>query len=913
MKGFRGSSLTLCFLLFLRGIVSAAELSPTYTESVQIAQDHAISPTGWTAPSLFTIPDPAGTEGLTYSGGMLIVRTATKSRNFKTNYVGQAGYKIYGPATTEASWVTTGNDATNFLRAHGATGANVTTLLERGLGMDATGTHDAIVEFAVDTQYLLRPTRNPDITQYLPSAYGDSAPFVKPAGMSDTAFENFKAYYENWKKSAYGSYPFPWTQLGYTFFWGNGHALSDITGMSEFILLGQTPVAIYGIYATQSYLYTLNKNGAFSSDSDAQYGNGFASFKIDGSCDTVWAGHRFQSRVSSNTADGSRNEIRIEDGGSVSGGQGILIWSLNYDLTNRGVISGATSDKFGIAGTANVAVLFKGDTGTGYGTPVTTGANRVVNSGTISSPGTAIKAEAGDTLITNQPGGIISGGNYAVQTGSGNDTVTVQGGRIAGDIDLGAGTDSLTVTGADDARLTFTLNRDTAASARIANVETVSMADRTTLAVQVAGDKPIRNNESFLIVDAAALTVDAEKLTIQNDSAVPMVTFAAQQVGNSLSLVAARDATFYARNGGNTSLGTVLDGLVDTATGDMASVLAALDRSGDADNARRLEPTVDGGAIQAGYETDDQFTRAIVGRIDQALTGRPSGPGTGDASAGGGAEGNGVWAQASGAYLHQGARGASGGTVTDLKGGTFGYDRPLGGYGMMGFGGMVARSRVRGLDSGAKTDADHYEGGLYCSLFRGAYHLGAILSYAHHRYDASRAIGFGTISRTAMGDYAGRHYSGYMEGGYTLRHDGYLLQPILSLHYLRMHLNGYTERGADALNLTVEDQTYNRFQTGLGVRISRPIRAGNVRIIPEIHAKWLYDFIGDRQEAVAQMAGGGASFTTRGFDPPQSGYSVGAKIAWMTTDRMAMILNYDFGMKEDFYSHGASLQLRYLF
>jgi hypothetical protein len=196
--------------------------------------------------------------------------------------------------------------------------------------------------------------------------------------------------------------------------------------MSEFILLGQPPVAIDGISATQSYLYTLNKNGAFSSDSDAQYGNGFASFKIDGSCDTVWAGHRFQSRVSSNTADGSRNEIRIEDSGSVSGGQGILIWSLNYDLTNRGVISGATSDKFGIAETANVAVLFKGDTGTGYGTPVTTGANRVVNSGTISSPGTAIKAEAGDTLITNQPEGIISGGNYAVQTGSGNDTVTVQ-------------------------------------------------------------------------------------------------------------------------------------------------------------------------------------------------------------------------------------------------------------------------------------------------------------------------------------------------------------------------------------------------------------------------------------------------------------------------------------------------------
>jgi hypothetical protein len=183
MKGFLGSPLALCFLLFLRGIVSAAELSPTYTESVQIAQDHAISPTGWTAPSLFTIPDPAGTEGLTYSGGMLIVRTATKSRNFKTNYVGQAGYKIYGPATTEASWVTTGNDATNFLRAHGATGAPTYDLLERGLGMDATGTHRRYRRVCRgQPSTLLRPTRNPEEHPILPSALRWFGPFREAGG-----------------------------------------------------------------------------------------------------------------------------------------------------------------------------------------------------------------------------------------------------------------------------------------------------------------------------------------------------------------------------------------------------------------------------------------------------------------------------------------------------------------------------------------------------------------------------------------------------------------------------------------------------------------------------------------------------------------------------------------------------------
>jgi len=304
MKSIFCFFLWLCLPIFLPLSTFAADPSPNYAESLQLATDHAANTTVWKAPSLFVIPDTTvgTTEGLVYDDGKLIVRTATKSRNYKWNYVGQAGYKIYGAATTDAAWVTTGNDATRFLTANSVNGNNVTTLLERGLGMDATGTHDAIVEYAVDTQYLLRPTRNPDIAQYLPDQYGTNLPFVKPAGMTDAAYANFKTYYENWKAGAYGPYAFPWTQLGYTFFWGNGYTLAQINGMSEFIILGQSPVEIYGIYATQSYIYTRNDGNNFSSAAGTSYGNGFASFKIDGACDTVWAGHRFQKNVRTTTA-----------------------------------------------------------------------------------------------------------------------------------------------------------------------------------------------------------------------------------------------------------------------------------------------------------------------------------------------------------------------------------------------------------------------------------------------------------------------------------------------------------------------------------------------------------------------------------------------------------------------------------
>jgi len=918
MKSLLRFFIGLCLLISFSSLTFAADLSPNYSESVQLAIDHAASPASWTVPSLFTIPDGGGTEGLTYDAGALIVRTATKSGNFTSQYVGKAGYTIWGNPQKDATWVTTGNDATRFLMANGVTGANVTKLIERGLGMDTAGSHDAIIEFTVTptNDNLMRPTRNPDITQDLSAQYGTNLPFVKPAGMDNTAYTNFKAYYDYWMSQAYSSDPtkrFPFSQLGYTFFWGNGYTLANINGMSEFILLGGTSVGIYGIYSTQSYIYTRNDGAVFSSAVTAQYGNGFASFKIDGSCDTVWAGHRFQNKVSSNTSDGSRNQITVENNGTVSGGQGILVWSLNYDVDNSGVISGATSKKFGVTGTENIAVLFKGDTSTSYGTPVLAGSNRLTNPGTISRPGTAVKAEDGDTLIINNAAGVISGGTYAIQTGSGNDTVTVKGGEITGRLDLGTGTDTVNVTGASSAKFNFTLNKDTSTTAQVANAETVTIADNTKLAVTMAGTKNVRHNDQFLLVDTNTLTVNPGNLTVQNDSSLPMVSFSAMKDGNKLYLLASRKNSYYAQSSGNASLGTVLDSLANSATGDFANVLGDLDKSGSAGNARRFEPTMDHGTAQAGYGTIGQFTQTITSRIDQVWSGSVAGIGLTGVSTGDEPAKWSVWNQGYGAYLNQGARGSSSGYSANIWGGSLGFDRLVFKHFMFGVSGGYARNFIRTNDANTRTDADSYQGSLYGSLAKDVYYIDGVLSYAYNRYDASRHIVFGTTDRVAKSNYGGEQYSAYLEGGYTAKKRGLNITPLVSLQYMRLHLNDYSESGAGSLNLTVDAQDYNMFQSGLGIKLAYPILCKDSQIIPEVHAKWLYDFIGDQQQATSTFTGSGASFSTKGFDPPKSSYNTGAKLTLMTKYDVTLSLNYDFEMKENFHSHTGYVDVHYTF
>ncbi|MFH1982331.1 MAG: autotransporter domain-containing protein [Pseudomonadota bacterium] len=413
----------------------------------------------------------------------LVVRSLSRSDAYngvRGTATAGANYAIYGDKTAMNAWVTAGNELTKFIEGQGLTAGALVEGLEQGLGMRDTGTHDAIFEMAVvvgDTAnaHLLRPTRNPDPTLFgtNPADYGTSGAFptdAQAAGIgsgaaADSVFANFKAAYDNWAGQAYSGTPFPWTQLGYTYYWGQAENvpanLQDIQGMSEFILLGgtgdsdpaKTPsgtneagrLVAVGIYATQSYLYTKNNGITFSSAADAQYGNGFPNFNVTGPCDTLWAGADFQAGASLNAS--VPNTIDLAPGGSMSGGQGILVGSQNYTVTNAGIITAsADTKKFNVAGSENIALLFKGDT---HAAPYAGSVkNILINSGTIEGPGdngTAVMAWAGDTEITSTGTITGKGTGYAIRTASGNDTVRIDGGAVTGHIDLGSGSDSLAV------------------------------------------------------------------------------------------------------------------------------------------------------------------------------------------------------------------------------------------------------------------------------------------------------------------------------------------------------------------------------------------------------------------------------------------------------------------------------------
>jgi len=1110
-----------------------------YPQAVENAKAHADAPTGWVAAGgdMVKVSGAASVGanpyGLKYYGmpanNQLIVRTVSSSNAYNgawgTTTTAGTNYAIYGSKSAMSAWVTTGNEMTRFIDGQGLTAGTVVKGLERGLGMNNTGTHDAIFEMAVmvgntANPYLLRPTRNPDPTVYStnPADHGTYSAFpadAQAAGIgtgaaADAVYANYKAAYINWAEQAYSTSPFPWTQLGYTYYWGQVENvpsnLNDVQGMSEFILLGgaghydpsKTPsgtdesgkVVAVGIYAPQSYIYTKNNGTTLSDDATAQYGNGFASFNVTGACDTLWAGAAFQ--VGAHLDAATPNTITIGTGETVSGGQGILVGSRNYTVMNAGLITAtANTKKFNITDSENVALLFKGDT---HAVPyIGDVKNILINSGTITAPGdngTAVMVWAGNTDITNTGTITGSGNGYAIKTASGNDTIRIDDGAVTGHIDLGTGIDALvvrtsgTVTGrittgdnatvmvdggtlnmtggvisaggvtgrnnadvvnisggvvnggiqtgagndtvalsggqvngsinlgsniadafsANNATLGFAISRNTQATAKIQGMQTANIADTgsVTLIPRIAEPTGIRDQESFLIVvpnAGGSLQTDIARINIQNDASYPMIRFSLSQNGNDLSLIASRDNRYYAQGSGNSSLGAVLDALAGSGNSgaDMQRVLGALDASGDAANAARLQPVVDNGVLQASRAALGGFLGAVndrlnhlrsgqtlaatgnsiiptlgavldalagsgnagadmqrvigtldasgdaanaarfqpvvdngisparravwgglpgadTGRMDHLRYGQPlADAGNSIISTGGASGDQGMWARGLGSYLHQGARDASNGYDANLWGVATGYDVLLREDLRFGGGFGYAKNQIKSKDNSGDAAADSFQGTLYAGFTKNAGYINGSLSLSYNCYRSSRQIVFPGVNRTANSEYDGQQYSLYLEGGHTLKTGRFALTPLASIQYENLRLDGYTEKNAGDLNLKVDRQNYNMALTGVGLKLGYSVQGSYGTFIPELHAKWLYDLMNDKQQSTATFTGGGASFATSGFKPARSSYHLGTKISLITMNNIELSVDYDFEFKNDFYGHSGYVNARYAF
>jgi len=895
-------SLILCLVILsaLADRLHAAE-PEAYYQATAAAQAHAENPAGWVAPNLRTVTGPG--DGNTWSGGKVLVRAFTDPRYY--NLTAKKFQDLYPGAL----WVTTGNELPAWYRdpANGVNASNIArkSVELHGLPTSSMQNYKAVVEILVDSAKLVRPTRDPNVAAQ-PTALPTEPFAAKPATMTQADYDAYKAWYTANISSSYGAANpdkrYPWTQLGYTYNWGGSQdTLASITGLSEFVVLGTrsgvtSPLETFAVYSIQSYLYRVGSDG-----------DGAGNFLVNGPLDTLWSGTKFQP---------TGNSITIGPGAVVSGGEGIYLSSGGYTVTNNGSIIGPTGQKYYGDAPAGSSVYFL-DGGSLINGP----------GGQMSGDGIAIEGHAtgGGVSVTNH--GYITGSSYAVRTGAGNDTLTIEnGGILRGAVALGTGSDQITVKAGGTWQPV--LNSGNGTSMLQAADIAIQNGSVITPVIATGGLLPPSSTHVLTLG-----TVAGSFTTLQDQ--YPLFDFSVIISGGVLQLGVTRvpyGEVATSVDPGLAPLASALYQQLGNPSGDMSTVLANIDvlsSAGEVAGAmRQLSPGVNTALPQIAFSADRSRLSLLPGSrspfTDQLMSDGTSG--VRYASLGLNNDGDPSllmdrkqhwrgFAIVAGGWGRQETLSQLPGFSYDSWWSLAGMEKRISSTLVAGFALGGSRIDVKSHDAGSSSmTVDSINPAAFAAMDLGRLHADLMLGYSYNRYSSNRRIVFGGINRIAAADYDGHQLSGLVSAAYRFKPQSALyLEPVAGIYMSGLFQEAYEESGAGAASLNVGSNDYWSLRSRLGPRLGVRLRPGGLDTELQLAALWEHEFNSRQKGLTASFAGTGSSFRTEGAHYDQDSVNASLKLHCRVGRAVSIAAEYGLDASDSSMANSIRLGLEWLF
>jgi autotransporter-associated beta strand protein len=206
--------------------------------------------------------------------------------------------------------------------------------------------------------------------------------------------------------------------------------------------------------------------------------------------------------------------------------------------------------------------------------------------------------------------------------------------------------------------------------------------------------------------------------------------------------------------------------------------------------------------------------------------------------------------------------------------------------------------------------------GLYGEYGAGNFYLDALAGYAHSSNQMTRPISLlGLAQRTAIGKTTTEQFFGQLEAGYKIALGGPLspfVTPFARLQGSTASQAGFTESGADSLDLTVAGQTTNSLRTVLGAQAGGSIDLGwREKLGLVLRLGWSHEYADTSRPVNASFAGAPASpFTVAGAQAPRDGAIVGLSASTAIAEATSLYLRYDGELAGGNTSHIVSAGLR---
>jgi autotransporter-associated beta strand protein len=519
-------------------------------------------------------------------------------------------------------------------------------------------------------------------------------------------------------------------------------------------------------------------------------------------------------------------------------------------------------------------------TKTGAGQLILTG-NNVVGGGTTVSAGLLTVNGSLTSSIVVASGGMIGGSGTLIGQ------LTSNGGVLAPGNSIG----TLNVTGnfVQTGGVYQVEVNSGGQNDRIVATGTATIGGGATVQVLAASGTYQRNTTYTIVTATGGLTGTYSGVTSNLAFLTPSLSYDANNVYLLLEQTASAFASG-AQTRNQYAVGTALDIASPTATGDFATVLTALAGLDTQQGPAALD-TISGqpytgfGTVNIGASL--MFMNALGQQVAQARNG---GPGTTRVAL---AEACvvacdtqdlpkwGAWFSGLGGFGSVGGNTNSGTLTYNLGGAAVGVDYRLDPRFLVGLavGYSSGRQWVSGFQGNGNTD--NYSAALYASFNQGGLYVDALAGYAYSDNRMQRVMAIpGLATRIASGQTGANQFLGQIEAGYRI---GLLdaaqatLTPFARFQTVAVSQNGFTESGAQSLNLGVAQQNTTSVRTVIGADLGANIPVGMERPLGvTIRLGWAHEYADTSRPMTAAFAGAPAvGFTVYGAQPLRDAAVIG--------------------------------------
>jgi autotransporter-associated beta strand protein len=580
----------------------------------------------------------------------------------------------------------------------------------------------------------------------------------------------------------------------------------------------------------------------------------------------------------------------------------------------QGTLTGTTSSLQGNI-VNNAAVVFDQASNGVY-------AGVLSGSGTLTKAGAGLLNLAGNSVVGG--GTTVSGGTLAVN-GSLTSNVTVgAGGAIGGTgivigaLTIGGGTlapgnsiGTLNVTG------NFTQTGGVyqveanagGQSDKIVATGTATISGGTTVQVLAASGIYQRSTTYTILSATGGLTGTYGGVTSNLAFLTPSLSYDANNAFLTLELLQ-NAFSFGGLTPNQRAVGRTLDTAFSAATGDFATVLTAMMGLSTAQGPAVLDTI--SGQPYASFGTVNVLANLLfMNTVGQQMAlARTGGPGATRVALAEACEVAcdiqepprwGAWFSGLGGAGNVGGNYNAGGLTYNLGGAAVGVDYRFDPRFLVGFafGYSSGRQWVSGFQGLGTTD--NYSAVLYASFTQGGFYADALAGYAYSDNRQQRVMQIpGLSTRYANGGTGANQFLGQIEAGYKI---GFGLTetaqasvtPFARFQTVAASQKGFSEWGADSLNLNVQQQNTTSIRTVLGADLAASVPLGTDRALGiTLRLGWAHDYGDTARPMTAAFAGAPTvPFTIVGAQPMRDSAVVGFGLSTRITDSISAYARYD--------------------